>query len=78
MFSWLKKIVDFVVPLEPALEEPEDEKKLENKKFFTSGGRVLAVNAVAENLDLAREKAYQAVSFIKFENMRFRSDIGAN
>ena len=31
MFSWFKKIIDFVVPLEPMPEETEDEKKVETK-----------------------------------------------
>ena len=51
--------------------------KLENGKYYTSGGRVLAVNAVAENLASAREKAYEAVKLISFDGMRYRTDIGA-
>ncbi|MBQ7577766.1 MAG: phosphoribosylamine--glycine ligase [Synergistaceae bacterium] len=51
--------------------------KCENGKFYTSGGRVLAVNAVAKDFPSAREKAYEAVKYIKFEGMRYRSDIGA-
>ncbi len=50
----------------------------EGNKFLTSGGRVLAVNAVAEDLSSAREKAYEAVKEINFEGMRYRTDIGAN
>ncbi len=49
--------------------------KLENGKYYTSGGRVLAVNAVSDNLTSAREKAYEAVRNINFEGMRYRSDI---
>ncbi len=52
--------------------------KFENGKYYTSGGRVLAVNAIACDFPSARTKAYQAVNCIKFENMRYRSDIGAN
>ena len=52
--------------------------KREGNKFLTSGGRVLAVNAVGENLENAREKAYEAVKEINFEGMRYRTDIGAN
>ena len=52
--------------------------KFENGKYYTSGGRVLAVNAVAKDFPAARTKAYEAVNCIKFENMRYRSDIGAN
>lgn len=50
--------------------------KSEDGKIFTSGGRVLAVNAVDDNLESAREKAYEAVSRISFDGMRYRSDIG--
>lgn len=50
--------------------------KFENGKFLTNGGRVLGVTAIAENLDKALEKAYNAVSKIKFDDMHFRKDIG--
>ncbi|MBQ7593167.1 MAG: phosphoribosylamine--glycine ligase [Synergistaceae bacterium] len=50
--------------------------KLEDGKFFTAGGRVLAVNAVSDDLASAREKAYEAVSMINFEGMSYRTDIG--
>ena len=51
--------------------------KREGEKYFTSGGRVLAVNAVADDAVSAREKAYDAVKRIKFDGMRYRTDIGA-
>ena len=47
------------------------------KVFVTSGGRVLAVNAVAEDLKTARSKAYEAIHEINFEGIRYRHDIGA-
>lgn len=50
--------------------------KFENGKFLTNGGRVLGVTAVADTLDEALEKAYKAVSKIKFDEMHFRKDIG--
>lgn len=50
--------------------------KFENGKFLTNGGRVLGVTAVADTLDEALEKAYSAVSKIKFDDMHFRKDIG--
>ncbi len=50
--------------------------KFENGKFLTNGGRVLGVTAIAENLDKALDKAYNAVSKIKFDDMHFRKDIG--
>ena len=42
----------------------------------TSGGRVLAVCALGADGTKAREKAYEALGFIKFEDMDFRKDIG--
>ena len=49
----------------------------EGSKYFTSGGRVLAVTAVGETSQQARERAYDAAKCINFEGMRYRSDIGA-
>ncbi|MBQ3456024.1 MAG: phosphoribosylamine--glycine ligase [Synergistaceae bacterium] len=50
--------------------------KFENGKYYTAGGRVLAVNAVDDDLESAKAKAYDAVSRISFEGMRYRSDLG--
>ena len=50
--------------------------KFEDGNFLTNGGRVLGVTAIADNLDNALEKAYNAVSQIKFDDMHFRTDIG--
>ena len=44
--------------------------------IVTSGGRVLGVVGVGENLEIAREKAYAGVSEIHFEGAHFRGDIG--
>jgi phosphoribosylamine--glycine ligase len=44
--------------------------------YFTSGGRVLGVTAVAGSLGKAVERAYEAVEKISFPNMHFRKDIG--
>lgn len=44
--------------------------------LITSGGRVLTVTAIAEDLTSARSKAYSAVQHIVFEGMQYRSDIG--
>ncbi len=49
---------------------------LEDGTLVTSGGRVLAVTALAEDRARARERAYEALSLISFEGMRFRRDIG--
>jgi phosphoribosylamine--glycine ligase len=44
--------------------------------YFTAGGRVLAVTACGTSAGAAREKAYAALSGIKFEGMQYRKDIG--
>jgi phosphoribosylamine--glycine ligase len=46
-----------------------------NGKYYTDGGRVLAVTALAENLEKAREKVYNNIIGIKFYNMQYRKDI---
>ena len=42
----------------------------------TTGGRVLAVTAMAGSIARARMRAYQAVADISFDGMQFRRDIG--
>jgi len=50
--------------------------KLEGGRFYTNGGRVLGVTAVAPTLREAVDKAYAAAKPISFEKMHFRTDIG--
>ena len=50
--------------------------RLESGRYFTAGGRVLGVTAVAETMDKAREKAYTAAAKIKFDGVHYRRDIG--
>ena len=45
--------------------------------YFTAGGRVLGVTARASELKTAVERAYDAVSRIKFEGAQYRKDIAA-
>ncbi|WP_224245157.1 phosphoribosylamine--glycine ligase [Hyalangium gracile] len=45
--------------------------------LVTAGGRVLTVCARGEDLARARERAYAAISGLRFEGMHFRRDIGA-
>jgi len=45
--------------------------------FYTAGGRVLAVTAVATTLEQARERAYAATEPIDWEGMQMRHDIAA-
>jgi phosphoribosylamine--glycine ligase len=50
----------------------------ENDNWVTSGGRVLGVTALGDDVNLARDRAYKAISEIKFEGMYCRKDIGAD
>ena len=49
--------------------------KLKEDGYYTSGGRVLAVSALGDDLSEARQKAYQAVGRIRFTGAHYRSDI---
>jgi phosphoribosylamine--glycine ligase len=49
--------------------------KRANGKIRTAGGRVLAVTALGSTIKEARERAYEAVSRIQFENCQYRRDI---
>ncbi len=51
--------------------------KLENGRLLTSGGRVLGVTAVSENLAKAIDDAYAAVKKVSFKNAYYRKDIGS-
>jgi len=48
----------------------------EGDAFYTAGGRVLGVTALGKDIPSAIERAYQAVSLIKFEGAHYRRDIG--
>ena len=50
--------------------------KLENDRFFTSGGRVLGVTATADTLQQALDTTYAGVKEIFFEKAHYRTDIG--
>ena len=50
--------------------------KLENGKLLTSGGRVLGVTSIDENLSDAIKKSYENVEKVHFGNAFFRKDIG--
>jgi len=45
--------------------------------LVTNGGRILSVTALAPELELARERAYEAVERVQFEGVRYRRDIAA-
>jgi phosphoribosylamine--glycine ligase len=50
---------------------------LKGDRLVTSGGRILNVTGVAENVSAARERAYEACELISFPGMRYRRDIAA-
>ena len=50
--------------------------KKDGDTLVTSGGRVLAVTGMGQNLKAAIERTYRAVDGIKFEGMHYRKDIG--
>ena len=50
--------------------------KEEDGRLVTSGGRVLGVTAVAEDLPKAIEEAYRLAQGVTFENAYCRRDIG--
>ncbi len=47
-----------------------------DSKLVTSGGRVLNVTAMGDDLESALNKAYAGVDMIQFEGMHYRRDIG--
>ena len=49
--------------------------KRANGEIVTAGGRVLAVAALGSTIEVARARAYEAVSRIHFENCHYRRDI---
>jgi len=50
--------------------------KNSDEKILTDGGRVLAVTALDDTIENAREKVYKNIERIKFEKMEYRKDIG--
>lgn len=44
-------------------------------KLLTNGGRVLALTALGDSIEKARENAYKAIKEVKFADMAYRSDI---
>ncbi len=49
---------------------------IKNGQVVTSGGRVLCVTALGENIQEAQKKAYQIAAPIEWENIYYRTDIG--
>jgi phosphoribosylamine--glycine ligase len=49
---------------------------LKDGQIVTAGGRVLAISAIAPDLQTALDKAYTELGKISFEGMQYRRDIG--
>lgn len=49
---------------------------IEREAIKTNGGRVIAVTAYGENMEIALESAFENADIIKFNGKYFRSDIG--
>ncbi len=45
-------------------------------QVVTSGGRVLCVTALGENVKIAADRAYEVAAGIRFDGMQYRRDIG--
>ena len=45
-------------------------------EVVTDGGRVLGITAIGDTIEMARKRAYEAASLIRFTGMQMRTDIG--
>ncbi len=50
--------------------------KRSKKGIVTNGGRVLGITALGSDLHVARSNAYEAVTWVDFDNKYYRRDIG--
>jgi phosphoribosylamine--glycine ligase len=50
--------------------------KEENGTWLTNGGRVIALTALGDTLEEARNSVYRQIEHIRFQNRYFRKDIG--
>jgi phosphoribosylamine--glycine ligase len=44
--------------------------------IYSSGGRVLCVTALGENTQIAKERSYESIKEIEWEDSYYRTDIG--
>ncbi len=68
--------LDKITNLENVVAFHAGTKKLDSGEIVTDGGRVLGISALGENIKEAIDNAYDAASYIDFENMYYRRDIG--
>ena len=70
---------DVVMGIPPELEDTcvfHAGTALVDGQILTSGGRVLCVTALADNVRLAQQRAYEVAAGIRFDGMQYRTDIG--
>ena len=51
--------------------------RVQDHQLLTTGGRVMGVTSIAEDLPSAIQRAYAGVNKLQFEGMHYRKDIGA-
>ncbi len=51
--------------------------RVQDRQLLTTGGRVMGVTAIAEDLPIAIQRAYAGVNKLQFDGMHYRKDIGA-
>ncbi|WP_295549040.1 phosphoribosylamine--glycine ligase [uncultured Pseudacidovorax sp.] len=49
---------------------------LQDGKLLTSGGRVMCVTVLADNVKLAQQRAYEVAAQVRFDGVQYRKDIG--
>lgn len=49
---------------------------LQDGHLVTSGGRVLCVTVLADNIRLAQQRAYEVAAQVRFDGVQYRKDIG--
>ncbi|WP_038208959.1 phosphoribosylamine--glycine ligase [Xenophilus azovorans] len=49
---------------------------LQDGQLVTSGGRVLCVTVLADNIRLAQQRAYEVAAQVRFDGVQYRKDIG--
>ena len=48
---------------------------INNNEIITTGGRVLGVTSIGNNINEATNRSYEAIKMINFEGAHFRKDI---
>jgi phosphoribosylamine---glycine ligase len=70
------EVIQLVDQLPPTCKIFHAATQIKDHQILTNGGRVLAVTALGDNLQSARENAYQIVKRIAWKNCHYRTDIG--